>query len=86
MSNDTERLWVACVHVIDGTASEVLCGDDRIALCRSCFDEGAYGLMMGDMETTCPACLSAIVLKTAAPITGREYLERDGITGHIGHN
>jgi hypothetical protein len=86
MSADSARLPEALAHIIDGTASEVLCDDDRIALCRSCFDKMAYALLMGDVRTTCPACLWAIVLKTAATIEGREYLERDGIAGHVGHN
>jgi hypothetical protein len=86
MSDDSDRLWVACIHVIDGTAAEVWCRPDRLALCPPCVDKGPDGVAMDDLKTVCPACLAAIVRKTAAPIEGREYLERDGIAGHIGHN
>jgi hypothetical protein len=87
-----DQLWVICTHVRDGTAAEVWCRPDRIAVCEECATRGPEkvpgdgGVTPGELFPTCPACLADILRKHPALALGREYLERDGVLGHVGHN
>jgi hypothetical protein len=86
------ELWLVCVHVRDGSAAEVACRPDRIAVCKECATRGPSkapgdgGVTLEEVITSCPACLADLLRKRPVPVYGREYLERDGVLGHVGHN
>jgi hypothetical protein len=82
--NEEDYRWLVCVHVLDGKAAEVWCRPDRIAVCRDCAVRGEE-VPDEDLRVVCPACLIGAARRVPL-ILGREYLERDGIVGHIGHN
>jgi hypothetical protein len=85
-------LWVVCTHVRDGTAAEVWCRPDRIAVCKECATRGPSkapgdgGVTLDEVLCACPACLSDMLRGRGVLILGRDYLERDGVLGHVGHN
>jgi hypothetical protein len=79
-----DQLWLVCAHVREGKAAEAWCRPDRVAVCPHCAAE-PDGIPDEGLSFMCPACLIEAARRIAL-VRGREYLERDGIVGHIGHN
>jgi hypothetical protein len=79
--SDTERLWVACKHAVDGTAAEVWCRPDRLAICVGCAEKGPDAVPESDLLCVCPVCLNE-ALATVPLVRLRELLEQDVIAGH----
>ena len=75
-----DQPWMTCKHVMQGTAREVWCRPDGIALCTDCIDcIDNLGIDNGDVMVLCPICMESR-LKSVPIVEGREFVERAAIS------
>ncbi len=76
-----DKWWLTCKHVVQGTATEVWCRPDGIALCAECAKKGPDDFDLADGTVLCPACMET-ALKSVPVVDGREFVERAAMSGH----
>ncbi len=76
-----DKCWLTCKHVVQGTATEVWCRPDGIALCAECAKKGPDNFDLDDGTVLCPACMET-ALKSVPVVDGREFVERAAMSGH----
>jgi hypothetical protein len=81
--NPVDLLWMACVHILDGTAREITCRPERIAVCTACVLRGPEAAPTEDFRMTCPACLGEWLECRPVLVRGRKHLEQDRVLGHV---
>lgn len=76
-----DQTWLTCKHVMQGTAREVWCRPDGIALCTVCIEKGDFSIDNGDVTVLCPICMES-ALKSVPIVDGREFVERAAMSSH----
>jgi hypothetical protein len=87
MSN-SDRLWLTCIHVLAGAATEIIFCPSRIVICKASAIEGKEGpnLLPDDqLRLVCPVCLNER-FRPVSIIRGRKHLDRDLAGGHCHDN
>src|SRR5262249_17688958 len=81
----TTDVWLTCVHVRDGTTTDLGAFDEGLVLCKDC----AWKMSLEEQVlvcTACSRCLARALEGRSVLIYNRELLEEAGVLGAAGSN